>query len=677
MTAAEMTGFFKRLSVGARIYIGFGIVLALLGGVAATTVTGLRSGLDTFLSYQDVVDVAKLAKTIENDILELRRQIVSYVNADNNQALPAARAAQKAVEEDLARAKKEIDNPERRKLLAELEKHYLEYAAGVDTVATTKTKLDETRAKVMDPLGLEMRRQFSQIITETTEAGDFAGAARASESLQLLMLMRLNAMRFLDRDDVKAGETMAVNLADLKKSLTTMESALRSEAHRTIAASVRENLAKYEAVFKEVSTLQSGMLRLVNVTLTQTAGNLAKVLAAIGETSENELNAAEASSEAALTRAATFGLVLSIVALVLGALLAWVIARSIVKPVAAMTTAMGALASGNTNTEIPARERGDEIGRMAQAVQVFKESMIETECLRTEQAESEKRTAAEKKETMQKLASDFEQAVGGIVKTVASAASEMQSAAQALSATAEQTSRQATAVAAAAEEASSNVQTVATAGEELSSSIQEIGRQVTQSTKIAGRAVEEANRTDGKIQGLADAAQKIGEVVSLINDIAAQTNLLALNATIEAARAGEAGKGFAVVASEVKALANQTAKATEEIGQQILGIQGSTRESVDAIKLISKTIGEIDEIATTVASAVEEQGAATQEISRNVQQAAKGTQEVSSNIAGVTQGASETGSAATQVLAASGELAKQAEMLREQVDAFVAKVRAA
>ncbi|MDX1484058.1 MAG: methyl-accepting chemotaxis protein [Alphaproteobacteria bacterium] len=275
-----------------------------------------------------------------------------------------------------------------------------------------------------------------------------------------------------------------------------------------------------------------------------------------------------------------------------------------------------------------------------------------------------------------KLADDFESNVKSVVDAVSASATEMQSTAESMSATAEETNRQSSAVAAASEQATNNVQTVASAAEELSASVSEIGTQVSQSTKIAENAVDQAQQTNDQIQELAEAAQKIDEVVKLISDIAGQTNLLALNATIEAARAGDAGKGFAVVASEVKSLANQTAKATEEIAAQIAAVQTATTNAVSAIESISKVIAEINEISTTVASAVEEQGAATQEIARNVQEAAAGTKEVSSNITGVTTAAAETGTSATEVLEAAAELSKQSAALAGQVDDFLAQVRA-
>ncbi len=355
---------------------------------------------------------------------------------------------------------------------------------------------------------------------------------------------------------------------------------------------------------------------------------------------------------------------------------ALVIVRSVSHPISAMTEAMRRLAKRDMTTEVAGIGRKDEIGTMAEAVQVFKQSMIEADRLAAAQeldrAVKEKRAAA-----LETLTRSFEAKIGKLVGMLSSAATEMQATSQSMSSMAGDTSERSATVASAAEEASTNVQTVASAAEELSSSITEITRQVAQSAKIAGKAVEDAKRTDATVQALASGAQKIGEVVTLIQQIAGQTNLLALNATIEAARAGEAGKGFAVVASEVKSLANQTAKATEDISVQVEQIRETTGQAVEAIRGIGTVIHEINEIAAAIAVAVEQQGATTKEIARNVQQAAAGAQAVTRNIASVKEASTASGAAATQVLSAANELSKQAEGLSGEVNGFIAEVKAA
>jgi len=346
-------------------------------------------------------------------------------------------------------------------------------------------------------------------------------------------------------------------------------------------------------------------------------------------------------------------------------------------PIRKMTNAMASLAQHKFETAIEGAGRADEIGQMASTIQVFKDIMIESDRMKAEQEEAVRRADTEKRKLMEKLASDFEASIGGVVQAVASQATQMESSAQSMSTAAEETSKQASAVAAASEQSSANVQTVASATEELSSSISEIGRQVSHSSQIAASAVSEAGRANDMVQGLVSASKKIGEIVALINEIADQTNLLALNATIEAARAGEAGKGFAVVAAEVKNLATQTSKATEDISAQITSVQAATQDAVRAIGTIGKTIGEIDQIAAAIAAAVEEQGAATQEIARNVEEVAKGTQDVSSNISGVTAAANGTGQAAEQVLTAAQALTGQSGRLKELVQTFLTNVKAA
>ena len=362
---------------------------------------------------------------------------------------------------------------------------------------------------------------------------------------------------------------------------------------------------------------------------------------------------------------------------VLLALISILIARGTVRSLHTIADAMRRLAGGDKASAVPGLQRKDEIGEMAGSVEVFRKAALEMDALQAEQVATKQRLEEEKRAATLKLADTLESSVRGIVNGVTDAASRMQSIARTMTGSAGRTSEQATTVAAAAEQASSNVQTVASATEELSTSITEISRQVSESTRIASQAVEDASKTNAQMQTLAATAQKIGDVVKLINDIAGQTNLLALNATIEAARAGEAGKGFAVVASEVKSLANQTAKATEDIAAQVAAIQQATGGAVTAIEGISQTITRVNEIATTIAAAVEEQGAATQEIARNVQEASRGTSEVSSNISGVTQAAGETGQAAGQVETSSLDIAKQGAQLRSELDRFLAGIRTA
>ncbi|MGJ5142076.1 methyl-accepting chemotaxis protein [Bradyrhizobium oligotrophicum] len=354
-----------------------------------------------------------------------------------------------------------------------------------------------------------------------------------------------------------------------------------------------------------------------------------------------------------------------------------IVGRGITSPLHRMTSAMKSLAGGRLDVEVPGVGRGDEIGEMAGAVEVFKSNAVARHALEAEQKEAEQRALARRKADMHKMADDFESAVGEIVETVSSASSRLEVSADTLSKTAVRAGELATTVAAASEEASTNVQSVASATEEMTSSVTEIGRQVHESARMANEAVEQAKKTNERVSELSRAASRIGDVVELINSIAGQTNLLALNATIEAARAGEAGRGFAVVAAEVKALAEQTAKATDEIGQQVAGIQTATQESVAAIRLISGSIERLSEVSSTIAAAVEEQNAATKEISRNVQQAAHGTQQVSVNITDVQRGATETGSASTQVLEAAQGLSTDSNRLKREVSRFLETVRAA
>ena len=392
----------------------------------------------------------------------------------------------------------------------------------------------------------------------------------------------------------------------------------------------------------------------------------------------NNAGADKAARDAADSYASAFIMLAVIlgIAMIMGIAISFYLVRDVSSGIASIVTPMQALGKGDLSAEVLHQGEKTEIGAMADTLQVFKEALIAKKAA-DEAAAADAEAKIERGRRVDAITSSFEAMIGEIVQTVSSASTQLEASAGTLSSTAERSQQLTTTVAAASEEASTNVQSVASATEELSSSVNEISRQVQESARMATDAVGQARVTNDRVSELSKAASRIGDVVELINTIAGQTNLLALNATIEAARAGEAGRGFAVVASEVKALAEQTAKATGEIGQQITGIQAATQDSVNAIKEISGTIEKLSEISSTIAAAVEEQGAATQEISRNVQQAAQGTQQVSANITDVQRGATETGSASSQVLSAAQLLSGDSNRLKLEVGKFLESVRAA
>ncbi len=467
---------------------------------------------------------------------------------------------------------------------------------------------------------------------------------------------------------------LAVGLGETGETyLVGSDHLMRSQSRLTSVPTVLSSPIDNEAV-NQALTGKSGVAGVIGRQGRPTMTAYAPVVfegahwAVIGETDQSEVMAPVYSMGRVMLLGSSLALLL-----VVG--IGWLSARSITRPIDGMTKAMGAIASGQLATLVPARKRVDEIGEMAQAVQVFKDNALTMERLQSEQSETKARTETERQEAMSQLAESFEAGVRSVVEGISSAAGDMKVTAETMSRAADATSQQSAAAALAAETASSNVQSVAAAAEELSASISEIARQVSRSTDIAASAVGEARRTNQTVQGLAEAAQKIGEVIRLINSIAEQTNLLALNATIEAARAGDAGKGFAVVAGEVKSLATQTARATEEIAAQIVNVQNATQTTVEAIHSIADIIGQIDQIAATIATAVDAQGATTQEIARNVQAAAGGTRDVTGNIAGVTDTAGQTERAADQVLNAAAGLTAQSTLLRDQVDGFLANIR--
>jgi methyl-accepting chemotaxis protein len=485
-----------------------------------------------------------------------------------------------------------------------------------------------------------------------------------------MLMMRRHEKDFMLRRDAKYVGELTKSATEFAKAAATAEFA------PAIKADIAQKLAKYQADFGAWAEGAQDTARHSSA-MSKTYAEIEPVIAEIGKDVAERYRLAQTAETETAAAVKQWMLITLGLALVIVGTVSFLIGRGISQAIRAMVNAMTRLAKGDTAVAVPGVGRRDEIGEMAGAVEVFKTDMIEAERMRSEQAAIEQRQRAQRKDEMNRLAAGFEAAVGEIIETVSSASTELEASASTLTSTAERGQSLATRVALASEEAAASVQSVASATEELSVSVTEIGRQVQESARIASEAVDQARRTNARVSELSKAANRIGDVVELINTIAGQTNLLALNATIEAARAGEAGRGFAVVASEVKALAEQTAKATGEIGQQISGIQAATEESVDVIKEISHTIERLSDISSTIAAAVEQQGAATQDISRNVQHTAQGTRSVSANITDVQRGATETGSASAQVLSAAQSLSQESNRLKLEVGKFLETVRAA
>jgi methyl-accepting chemotaxis protein len=514
-------------------------------------------------------------------------------------------------------------------------------------------------------------------------------AARANQNV--IALNRAEFRSALDpRDDNRLAARDVIN-AQLKQYQERFDEVSQTpdEKAKTLLPGVREAFSAYKsqmdttlaAVDAEKSAKLSDSadkLRDIAMKSRTAAENLQGKIRELADRLNTRVEEKSKEAREQYESTSRFLIILAGLGVIIGGALGFIIGQyGIARPIRMIVGVLQELASGRYQVEIAGLDRKDEVGEVAKTAEVFRENGLAKIRMEAEQKEMEQRSAAQRRQDMLRLADQFEAAVGEVIETVSSASTELEASATTLTSTAEHAQQLATVVASASEEASTNVQSVASATEELSSSITEISRQVQESARVASEAVGQARTTTERVSELSKAATRIGDVVELINTIAGQTNLLALNATIEAARAGEAGRGFAVVASEVKALAEQTAKATGEIGQQISGIQSATQESVGAIKDISDTIERLSEISSAIAAAVEEQGAATQEISRNVQQAAEGTHQVSSNITDVQRGASETGSASSQVLSAAQSLSGDSNRLKLEVGKFLTTVRAA
>ena len=696
----------QNLSVTGKMGAGFGALVLVLLALAVITVVKF-GGIATANKSASAMS-ASASKVLRAEVraLSAESKIKSYVITPTEQLAQEARTSIGSASKLVANLVDENEHDGAEKQLVHVAALVTTFSEKFESIVKLQSEISSAENARLHKFGPKITESLRQISQTASQQGSMREAYATALTLEAVLATRIAVVKYLTEGSEVAAKNAAESLLELEDTINSVYGIVTTDAMMALADQAILDLTEYQSAFADIRKARTARDGYVSELLTKTGPELEQSLSRLADLYEQNQGSAVAASHDMISAgqvqvgiAALLGLLVAVGASVVSL-------RLIGQPIRQIAAAMLKLADGDKTVTVSGAERKDEIGEMVRAVTIFKENAVQMEQLQRGQEEERerasqerqalrdrdreaelaqqereanerKRAEADKKAAMEELATSFESSVKQIVDTVANAAKQIEHGAS-VAVEAVQSSANTTAeVAAAAEQASMNVSTVASATEEMSQSIEEVAGRVVESSQIADRAVNRAARTDEIVTGLSSDAQRIGEVVELIQSIAEQTNLLALNATIEAARAGDAGKGFAVVASEVKNLAGQTAKATEEIASQINSIQTVTKEAVEAISDIRNVIMEMNEISSIVAAAVEEQSATTVEISRNTQQAATGTQEVAQNILAIRQSADASGSAAQESLQSAGELSRQAEILRGEVDKFVQRIRAA
>ena len=658
-----------------KVTLGFAVVLAITAVSMGTAYFGFERVSAGVATYRSSVSEADLARNIDRELISYRALARYYVVTGKEDDATAALAAEASLKAAIDQSMKGTANPARRDQVSRLASEFGTFSRLFADILKVKRDSALVTQNQLAKSGNMLRYKLDDLPSNADDSELQAiefGAKKVAEQFQAVTAL---ANTFVINSDQTVANSALARLKFVENSMRTIPS-----KDEKIAQGLKEAgglLEEYRQALTRLVENSKSIDKLV-AEMNKSAGAIVKGAGALKTDLSSDQKRLETESDATIADTERLIVMLAAGGFLLGAVLALLLGKGISRPMIEMCKAMRELAGGNFDVVLPGLGRRDEIGEMAAAVEEFKmQAIAKAERDAAAHDAQNKAAGAARRSELIRFADQFEAAVGAIVSNVSASAVQLEQAAGTLTRTAETTQSLSSQVAGASEEASSNMQSVATATEELSTSVDEIGRRVRDSNRIAEAAVVQAQETDGRIGKLSRAAQEIGDVVKLITAIAEQTNLLALNATIEAARAGDAGRGFAVVASEVKSLASQTAKATDEISTHIAGMQGATQELVAAIKEIGGTIGQISNIASAIASAVEQQSSATQEIARNVQNVAQGTQQAAADIMQVNRGATETGSASEEVLNSAKSLSSESARLREELDRFMANIRAA
>lgn len=677
----------NNVKISTRITIGFGLMLVIILLIGGQSFMGFLQAERDFGTFREATNSSAAVNEVEASVVATELSARDYLSKPSAQSAFAVRIQ---TDETTALAMRVRDAATKERDVASLTAiidQIQAYRAEFDTVVEAQERIDSEIDVTLTGGGGVMRLAVQDLVDVSSASDDVEAVSGAGNLMTRLMLARYYVQRYLNEPNSEVDERITSEMDAFADGAMELNFLLSTEEQQSKLATVKQRFEEFRASFD-----------LVKKTLVERDQIVAERLAPVGqqllETAQLlklENNAIQAQIgpelEQSFQDSEHLIVIVSLAGALLGLATAFIIGRSIIRPVKSMTGVMNVLASGDKSVEVPATAQKDEVGEMARAVETFKENLIRNEQLAEEQRRAKEQRDAEEKAAMQErearakriddLTRGFDAKVQEILQRLGAASEEMDDASNSMASIARRASEESSTVASASTQAAQNVQTVSAATEELSSSVREIAQQVGTSSEVAGKAVTEAQRAQEQVAGLVATSNTINDVVTLINDIAEQTNLLALNATIEAARAGEAGKGFAVVATEVKSLAGQTASATDEISRKIVEVQAASGEAADVIKSISSIIMEMSDISSSIASAVEEQSAATSEIARNIEEAASGTREVSNSIVTVQEAANESGSTAEQVRATSSELSSRANAMRNAVNEFLTEVKVA